>query len=65
VDIERPMPPHTYVPIRALQGSVSPIATGLAGAVIGALAGAGYIASKKLRAADDDDEKAASKTEVM
>ena len=65
VDIERPMPPHTYVPIRALQGSVSPIATGLAGAVIGALAGAGYVASKKLRAADDDDEKAASKTEVM
>jgi hydrogenase small subunit len=48
VDIERPMPPDTYAPIHAAQGGVSPIATGVAGAVIGALAGAGYVASKKL-----------------
>jgi hydrogenase small subunit len=66
VDIERPMPPDTYPPIHAPQGGVSPIATGIAGAVVGALAGAGYVASKKLSGADDeDDEKATGKTEVM
>jgi hydrogenase small subunit len=66
VDIERPMPPDTYPPIHAPQGGVSPIATGIAGAVVGALAGAGYVASKKLSVADDeDDEKATGKTEVM
>ena len=65
VDIERPMPPDTYAPIRAPQGSVSPIATGLAGAVVGALAGAGYVASRKLGVTDDRDEQAPSKTGVM
>jgi hydrogenase small subunit len=66
VDIERPMPPDTYAPIRAPQGRVSPIATGLAGAVIGGLAGAGYVASKKLgAAADGENEQAESKTGVM
>ena len=66
VDIERPMPPDTYAPIRAPQGSVSPIATGIAGAVIGALAGAGYVASKKLAVTDDDDdENPPSKAGVM
>jgi len=48
VDIERPMPPDTYPPIRAAQGHISPIATGLAGVVGGALLGAGYMASRKL-----------------
>ena len=48
VDIERPMPPDTYAPIAARQGKVSPIATGVAGLVGGALIGAGYVASRKL-----------------
>jgi hydrogenase small subunit len=48
VDIDRPTPPDTYPPIHARQGGVSPVATGVAGAILGALAGAGYVASKKL-----------------
>ncbi len=48
VEIYRPTPPDTYPPIHATQGGVSPVATGVAGAVIGTLAGAGYVASKKL-----------------
>jgi hydrogenase small subunit len=42
VDIERPTPPDTYPPIHAPQGRVSPVATGLAGLVGGALLGAGF-----------------------
>jgi hydrogenase small subunit len=48
VDIERPTPPDTYPPIAAEQGGISPVATGVAGLVGGALLGAGYMASKKL-----------------
>ena len=48
VDIDRPTPPDTYPPIHATQGGVSPVATGVAGAILGGLAGAGYVASKKL-----------------
>jgi hypothetical protein len=42
------MPPATYAPVHAPQGGISPLATGLAGAIPGGLAGAGYVASKKL-----------------
>lgn len=48
VTIYRPTPPDTYPPIHAPQGRVAPIATGVAGAVLGAVIGGGYIASKKL-----------------
>lgn len=48
VDIERPTPPDTYAPIHSPQGRISPIATGVAGLVGGALLGAGFRASKKL-----------------
>ncbi len=48
IDIERPTPPDTYPPIHADQGVVSPVATGLAGLVAGALIGAGYVAARKL-----------------
>ncbi|HMF95352.1 MAG TPA: hydrogenase small subunit [Vicinamibacterales bacterium] len=66
VEILRPMPPDTYAPIRAPQGSVSPIATGVAGLVIGALAGAGYVTSKKLTAITVDEGKPGDqKPEVM
>jgi hypothetical protein len=48
VPIGRPRPPDTYPPIHSTQGGVSPIATGVAGAIVGGLVGAGYMASKKL-----------------
>jgi hydrogenase small subunit len=64
VDIERPTPPDTYPPIHATQGTVSPIATGVAGAIVGALVGGGYVASKKLSAGPADDEVAQKKPEV-
>jgi hydrogenase small subunit len=48
VDIERPTGPDTYPPIQARVGRVSPIATGVAGLVGGALLGAGVMASRKL-----------------
>jgi hydrogenase small subunit len=48
VDIDRPMPPDTYPPIRSRQGRVSPVATAVAGLVGGALVGAGFMASRKL-----------------
>jgi hydrogenase small subunit len=40
-------PPDTYAPINAPDGVISPLATGLSGLAIGALAGAGYVASRK------------------
>jgi hydrogenase small subunit len=49
VEIERPTPPDTYPPIRSRQGRVSPVATAVAGLVGGALVGAGFMASHKLR----------------
>ncbi len=48
VDVERPTPPGTYPPIHADRGSISPLATAVAGVVAGALVGGGYMASKKL-----------------
>lgn len=54
VDIERPTPPDTYPPIRAPQGGITPVATGVAGLIGGALLGAGYMASKKLGGPDDE-----------
>ncbi len=53
VPIDRPTPPDTYPAVGAKQGNVTPIATGLAGVVGGALLGAGWMASKKL--GDDPD----------
>lgn len=56
IEIKRPMPPDTYPPIAQPQGVVSPVATGLAGLVVGGLLGAGLIASKKLDAAPSAGE---------
>jgi hydrogenase small subunit len=50
VEISRPTPPDFYPPIHAEHGGVSPVATGVAGLVGGALIGAGVMASKKLMA---------------
>ena len=49
-DILRPVPPDFYPPIYAEGKKVSPVATGVAGLVGGALVGAGVIASKKFGA---------------
>src|SRR5208337_37897 len=51
----RATPPETYPPINAPQGKVSPLATGLVGLGAGALAGAGYVASRKFSDVPDDD----------
>jgi hydrogenase small subunit len=48
VSIQRPTPPDTYPPIKAEQGVISPLATGVAGVIGGVIVGAGYMASKKL-----------------
>ena len=48
VPIERPTPPDTYPPIAADHRSISPVATGVAGLVGGALLTAGIVASRKL-----------------
>jgi hydrogenase small subunit len=54
IPISRPTPPDTYPPIAAQQGTVSPVATGVAGAIAGAVAAGGYMASKKLEDAPAD-----------
>jgi hydrogenase small subunit len=64
VEIERPMPPDTYAPIHARQGGISPVATAVGGAIVGAAAAAGYVASKKLTAVADDKGPTTSKAEV-
>lgn len=48
VEIDRPTPPDTYPAIHAEREGVSPVATGVAGLVAGALAGAGVVAARKL-----------------
>lgn len=55
VDIERPTPPDTYPPIHADHDKVSPVATAIGGAAIGAALGAGFVASRK--AGDKDLEE--------
>ncbi len=52
VEIQRPAPPDSYAPIHGAPGGISPLATGVAGAVIGAIAGGGYVAGKRLSAAE-------------
>jgi hydrogenase small subunit len=49
VAIERPMPPDTYPPIRAEHRQISPVATGVAGLLGGALLTGAAMAVKKLR----------------
>jgi hydrogenase small subunit len=48
-------PPETYPSISAPQGLVSPLATGLVGLAVGALAGAGYVASRKFSNVKNDE----------
>lgn len=55
--IERPTAPMAYPGIHPEHGVVgsSPVAVGVGGAVIGALVGAGYVASRKLAAGDQGE----------
>jgi hydrogenase small subunit len=56
VEIDRPAPPDTYPPIYPDHRGMSPLATGIAGAVGGALVGAGLMASRKLGAREAAEE---------
>jgi hypothetical protein len=60
--IERPVPPDTYPPIHAQQGSISPLATAFAGVIGGAVLGAGYVASRRI---DDFDRAPSEDKEVL
>lgn len=64
-EIEHPTPPSTYPPIVQRRGSISPVTTGVVGAMGGALVGAGAVFAKwlakeqrvqKARAADETIE---------
>ncbi|BDG04118.1 oxidoreductase [Anaeromyxobacter oryzae] len=57
--IEKPTAPMAYPAIHPEHGVVgsSPVAVGLGGAVIGALVGAGYVASKKIAESDKGEKK--------
>ena len=59
VDIPRPTPPDTFAPIQARNEGVNPVAVGFAGLAVGALLGAGAMASRKLNPArvPDKEEK--------
>jgi hydrogenase small subunit len=48
-------PPTSYAPISTTYGKVSPLATGLVGLGIGALAGAGYVASRRFSKVEGDE----------
>lgn len=49
VEVPNPTPSATFAPITTPQGVVSPLATGIAGAVAGAVLGGGLVASEKVR----------------
>jgi hydrogenase small subunit len=61
--IERPTPPDTYPPIHAEDGGVSPVTTGIGGAVVGGLLGAGWMASRKLGSDGEPEGKPEEKPE--
>ncbi|HET9481645.1 MAG TPA: hydrogenase small subunit, partial [Candidatus Polarisedimenticolia bacterium] len=54
IPIDRPTPPDTYPPIAAPQGGISPLATGVAGLVGGALLAGGLMASRRMGEANRD-----------
>ena len=58
VDVERPTAPGTYPPIHADHSVVTPTVVGASAAIVGALVGAGYVATRKITT---DSEKHARK----
>ncbi|MBP1686109.1 MAG: hydrogenase (NiFe) small subunit (hydA) [Deltaproteobacteria bacterium] len=63
VPIHDAKPPDTYAPISAPQGVVSPAATAVAGLVVGAMVGAGWVASRKLGPPSEPDSEREPKKE--
>jgi len=57
VDIKRPVPPDYYPQVSPEHKPMSPLATGVAGLVGGALVGAGVIASRKLEKSDEQPKE--------
>ncbi len=55
--IEKPTAPMAYPGVTEPRGNVSAVAVGIAGALIGAAAGGGYVASRKLAGGDSDREE--------
>lgn len=60
VPISRPTGPDFYPAVNAERPGISPLATGVAGVVGGAILGAGYLASKKLDGSGDDANQSGS-----
>jgi hydrogenase small subunit len=56
-DIDRPVPPDFYPTINPEHKGMSPVATGVAGMVGGALLGAGFLASRKLDGGSAEEPK--------
>jgi hydrogenase small subunit len=56
VPIDRPTPPDTFAPVQPEAPAISPVATGVAGLVGGALLGAGFMASKKLGPPEEEEQ---------
>lgn len=56
IPIHRASPPDTYPPVKAPQGMVTPLATGLVGIGVGAVAGGAFVASKGFSNTPDDQE---------
>jgi hydrogenase small subunit len=54
VPIDRPTPPDTYAPVQLQRGAVSPLATGLAGAIVGGAVVAGVMATRAMADAEPD-----------
>lgn len=53
-NVARPTPPDTYPPIQGEPGAVSAVASGLAGAIVGAIAGGAMVASRKLEVGEEE-----------
>jgi hydrogenase small subunit len=56
VEVERPTAPGTYPPIHPDHGVVGPVAAGVTGIAVGALAGAGFAATRKMAAEAEQHE---------
>jgi hydrogenase small subunit len=65
IPVMLPTPSTTYPPIAAEDKRISPVATGVAGLVAGAVAGGAYVASKKLGDASPDAIPEKGKTEKV
>jgi len=53
--LEKPTAPMAYPGVTTSRGEVSAVAVGIAGALVGAAAGAGYVASRKLAGPKEDE----------